>query len=109
MGNNTLGKYCKEKGIKLTLLIEKSGVQKGTLESRWKLGKVKEIDCLIKGVAGDKEIETALEMRMDALEENARLYMDNEKLEEKIREVTFDRDRLLKIADQLTKEKYGVE
>jgi len=45
----TLGKHCKEKGITLTLLIEKSGVQKGTLESRWKLGKQKEIDCLIRG------------------------------------------------------------
>ena len=50
MENKTLGKHCKDRGVTLTILVEKSGVQKGTLESRWKLGKEKEINCLIDGV-----------------------------------------------------------
>ena len=80
----TLGKYCKEKGVTLTLLIEKSGVQKGTLESRWKLGKKKEIDCLINGAT-----DTVFPNGMHLLR--------------------ADRDRLLKLCNELTKEKYGVE
>ncbi len=45
----TLGWFCKDNNITLKEVVEISGIQKGTLESRWKRGKKKEILCIIKG------------------------------------------------------------
>ena len=45
----TLGWFCKENGTTLNEVVEVSDVQKGTLESRWRLGKKKEILCIIEG------------------------------------------------------------
>ncbi len=45
----TLGWFCKENGITLKEVIEISEVQKGTLESRWKREKKKELLCIIEG------------------------------------------------------------
>jgi len=45
----TLGWFCKENDTTLKEVVEASEIQKGTLESRWKLGKKKEILCIIEG------------------------------------------------------------
>ncbi len=52
----TLGWFCKENGITLKEVVETSEIQKGTLESRWKRGKNKEILCIIEGCKVIKNI-----------------------------------------------------